>query len=31
LVAYLLAVDKSGQPFEVRSVAAKQTEVPKAA
>ena len=31
LVAYLLAVDKSGQPFQVRSVAANETEVPKAA
>jgi transposase len=31
LVAYLLAVDKSGQPFQARSVAANKTEVPKAA
>jgi len=31
LVSYLLAVDKSGQPFQVRTLAAKETEVPTTA
>jgi transposase len=31
LVAYLLAVDKSGQPFQVRSQSAAETEVEKVA
>jgi transposase len=31
LVAYLLAVDKSGQPFQVRGAAAKEAEVAQAA
>ena len=31
LVAYLLAVDKSGQPFQVRSQPVAETEVEKAA
>lgn len=31
LVAYLLAVDKSGEPFQVRNAVAKETEVAQAA
>jgi len=31
LVAYLLAVDKSGQPFQVRTAATIETEVQKVA